>query len=212
MRLFEEFGLPRIIRTDNGSPFASTALGRLSRLSVWWIRLGIQPELIEPASPAQNGRHERMHKTLKAETTRPPAGSLSAQQVRFNRFRREYNDERPHEALGQRTPGSVYERSSRPFPRTLPELEYPGHFETRYVSENGGIRWKKCWVNVTTTLAREWVGLEEVGDGLWDVYFSRLRLGRLDERRMRIEDPYGRWTRWEVLPMSPDKSVTDVPD
>ena len=88
----------------------------------------------------------------------------------------------------------------------------PGHFETRYVSENGGIRWKKCWVNVTTTLAHEWVGLEEVGDGLWDVYFSRLRLGRLDERRMRIEDPYGRWTRWEVLPMFPDKSVTYVPD
>jgi len=120
--------------------------------------------------------------------------------------------ERPHEALGQRTPGAVYERSVRPFPRTLPELEYPGHFETRYVSENGGIRWKKCWVNVTTTLAHEWVGLEEVGDGLWDVYFSRLRLGRLDQRRMRIEDPYGRWTRWEVLTMSPDKSVTDVPD
>ena len=102
--------------------------------------------------------------------------------------------------------------SVRPFPRTLPEVEYPGHFETRYVSENGGIRWKKCWVNVTTTLAREWVGLEEVGDGLWDVYFSRLRLGRLDQRRMRIEDPYGRWTRWEVLTMSPDKSVTDVSD
>lgn len=211
-RLFEEYGLPWVIRTDNGSPFASTALGRLSRLSVWWIRLGIEPELTEPASPAQNGRHERMHKTLKAETTRPPAGSLSAQQARFNRFRREYNDERPHEALGQRTPGAVYERSVRPFPRSLPELEYPGHFETRYVSENGGIRWKKCWVNVTTTLAHEWVGLEEVGDGLWDVYFSRLRLGRLDQRRMRIEDPYGRWTRWAVLTMSPDKSVTDVSD
>jgi transposase InsO family protein len=211
-RLFEEYGLPWMIRTDNGSPFASTALGRLSRLSVWWIRLGIAPELTQPASPAQNGRHERMHKTLKAETVRPPAGNLSAQQVRFNRFRREYNEERPHEALGQRTPASVYEASLRPFPRKLPELEYPGHFETRSVSENGGIRWKKCWVNVTTTLAHEWVGLEEVGDGLWDVYFSRLRLGRLDQRRMRIEDPYGRWTRWEVLPMSPDKSVTDVSD
>ena len=101
-------------------------------------------------------------------------------------------------------------RRQHPFPPTLPELEYPGHFETRYVSENGGIRWKKCWVNVATTLAHEWVGLELVGDGLWDVYFSRLRLGRLDQRRMRIEDPYGRWTRWEVLTMSPDKSVTDV--
>ena len=211
-RLFEEYGLPRVIRTDNGSPFATTALGRLSHLSVWWIRLGIEPELTEPASPAQNGRHERMHKTLKAETARPPAGSLSAQQARFNRFRGESNEERPHEALGQETPGSVYERSARGFPRKLPPIEYPGHLETRYVSENGGIRWKTSWVNVTTTLAREWVGLEEVGDGQWDVYFSRLRLGRLDERRMRIEDPYGRWSRWDALPMSPDRSVTYVPD
>jgi putative transposase len=97
-------------------------------------------------------------------------------------------------------------------PRKLPEVEYLGHFETRYVSENGGIRWKKCWVNVTTTLAREWVGLEEVGDGQWDVYFSRLRLGPLDESRMQIEDPYGRWSRRHALPMSPDKSVTHVPD
>jgi putative transposase len=211
-RLFEEYGLPRIIRTDNGVPFATTALGRLSHLSVWWIRLGIEPELTEPASPAQNGRHERMHKTLKAEATRPPSGNLAAQQVRFNRFRQEYNEERPHEALGQETPGSAYKNSPRQFPGKLPPIEYPGHYERRYVSENGGIRWKCSWVNVTTTLAREWVGLEEVGDGLWDVYFSRLRLGRLDERRMRIEDPYGRWTRWEALPMSPDKPVTYVPD
>lgn len=213
VRLFREYGLPRIIRTDNGAPFATTALARLSVLSVWWIRLGIEPELIEPASPAQNGRHERMHKTLKAEATRPPSTNLRAQQFRFNRFREEYNQERPHEALGQETPASVYEPSRRQFPRKLPELEYPGHYERRYVSENGGIRWKCAWVNVTTTLAHEWVGLEEVGDGLWDVYFSRLRLGRLDERRMQIEDPYGRWSRWEALsPMSPDRSVTHVPD
>lgn len=211
-RLFQEFGLPRIIRTDNGVPFASTALGRLSHLSAWWIRLGIQPELTEPASPAQNGRHERMHKTLKAETTRPPAGNLAAQQVRFNAFRREFNDERPHEALGQETPGSVYERSRRQFPRKLPPISYPGHYEVRYVSENGAIRWKRAWVGVTTVLAHEYIGLEEVGEGLWDVYFSRLRLGRLDEKRMQIEDPYGRWTRWDPLPMSPDRSVTHVPD
>jgi transposase InsO family protein len=212
-RVFEEYGLPRIIRTDNGVPFATTALGRLSALSVWWIRLGIEPELIEPASPSQNGRHERMHKTLKAEATRPPSGHLAAQQVRFNRFRQEYNEERPHEALDQETPGSLYDRSGRQYPRKLPEIEYPRHYELRYVSENGGIRWKRAWVNVTTTLAHEWVGLEEVGDGLWDVYFSRLRLGRLDERRMQIEDPYGRWTRWQAMsPMSPDRSVTHVPD
>jgi transposase InsO family protein len=212
-RVFEEYGLPRVIRTDNGAPFATTALGRLSSLSVWWIRLGIEPELIEPASPAQNGRHERMHKTLKAETTRPPSGSLAAQQVRFNRFRREYNEERPHEALDQETPGSFYDRSARQFPRKLPDIEYPRHYELRYVSENGAIRWKRAWVGVTTVLAHEYVGLEEVGDGLWDVYFSRLRLGRLDERRMQIEDPYGRWTRWQAMsPMSSNKSVTHVPD
>jgi transposase InsO family protein len=195
-RIFEEYGLPRVVRTDNGVPFATTALARLSHLSVWWIRLGIEPELTEPASPSQNGRHERMHRTLKAEATRPPAGNLAAQQVRFNRFRAEYNEERPHESLGQEPPASVYKPSPRPFPRKLAPVEYPAHFERRYVSENGGIRWKCAWVNVTTTLAHEHVGLEEVGDGLWDVYFSHLRLGRLDERFLRIQDQYGRWTRW----------------
>ena len=129
--LFQEYGLPRIIRTDNGVPFATTALWRLSILSVWWIRLGILPELIAPASPQQNGRHERMHRTLKAEATRPPSGNLQAQQVRFNRFRHEYNDDRPHEALDQETPGSVYQPSPRALPRTLAPLEYPGHFEVR---------------------------------------------------------------------------------
>ena len=141
-RLFVEHGLPQIIRTDNGVPFATTALGRLSTLSVWWIRLGILPELIEPASPQQNGRHERMHRTLKAEATRPPSGNLQAQQTRFNRFRAEYNDERPHEALGQETPASLYRPSRRALPRTLSPLEYPGHFEVRLVSRNSGIRWK----------------------------------------------------------------------
>jgi len=198
-RVFEEHGLPSIIRTDNGAPFATTALGRLSELSVWWIRLGIAPELTEPASPQQNGRHERMHRTLKAEAVQPSAGNLSAQQVRFNRFRSEFNDERPHEALGQETPASVYLPSPRPLPRKVPEVEYPAHFEVRYVSANGGIRWKCAWVNVTTVLIGEHVGLEEVGDGAWDVYFSNVRLGRLDERRMRVEDKQGRWVRGKGL-------------
>ncbi len=207
-RLFEEYGLPRFIRTDNGVPFATTALARLSNLSAWWIRLGIRPELIEPAHPQQNGQHERMHKTLKAEATRPPSGNLAAQQVRFNRFREEYNHQRPHESLGQETPASFYVPSPRALPRKLPPIEYPKNFEVRYVSENGGIRWKCAWVNVSTTLMREWVALEEVGDQLWDVYFSDFKLGRLDERRMRIEDQLGRWVRGKksgkVLPMSPD--------
>ena len=182
LHLFQEYGLPRIIRTDNGVPFAPTALGRLSTLSVWWIRLGILPELIAPASPQQNGRHERMHRTLKAEATRPPSGNLHAQQVRFNRFRHEYNDDRPHEALDQETPGSVYQPSPRALPQTLAPLEYPGHFEVRLVSRNSGIRWKKHWVCVTHTLAGEYVGLEEVDDGLWDVYFGPVKLGRMNER------------------------------
>jgi transposase InsO family protein len=203
-RAFEDFGLPRIIRTDNGVPFATTALGRLSLLSVWWIRLGISPELIEPAHPEQNGRHERMHRTLKAEATRPPAANLQAQQTRFNRFRTEYNEERPHEALDQETPASAYQRSSRRLPDRLPPIEYPAHFEVRRVSENSGIRWKRDWVCVTHTLAGEYVGLEEVDDGLWDVYFGPVRLGRMDERLGRIEDHQRRTVR-RPSPSSDDR-------
>ena len=203
-RLFQEYGLPQVIRTDNGVPFATTALGRLSSLSVWWIRLGIFPELIEPAHPEQNGSHERMHRTLKRETAHPPKGSLAAQQVCFNRFRTEYNEQRPHEALGLETPSSRYRPSSRVLPKTLPAMEYPAHHEVRYVSANGGIRWKCAWVGVTHTLAGEFVGLEEVGDGLWDVYFGPVLLGRMDERMLRIEDHRGRWIRRNVPPMSPD--------
>jgi putative transposase len=204
LRLFHEYGLPKAIRTDNGAPFATTALHRLSKLSVWWIRLGIRPELIEPAHPEQNGRHERMHRTLKAETTRPPAGSLPAQQRRFTRFKWEFNNERPHEALGQETPASFYQPSPRPYPRRLPEVEYPAHFETRYVSRNGGIRWNSGWVCVTTALMEQNVGLEEVDDGLWDVYYGPVMLGRLHERKLRIEDAHGRMFRKQVSPMSPD--------
>jgi putative transposase len=141
-RAFEEYGLPNIIRSDNGVPFATTALGRLSLLSVWWIRLGIIPELIQPAHPEQNGRHERMHRTLKAEATRPPSGNLRAQQVRFNRFRAEYNDERPHEALDQETRHPCMAVATRAAAHArAPGI--PGHFEIRLVSRNSGIRWKK---------------------------------------------------------------------
>ena len=136
-----------------------------------------------------------LHRTLKAEATRPPSGNLRAQQVRFNRFREEYNDERPHEALDQEPPGSLYHPSPRALPRTLAPLEYPGHFEVRLVSRNSGIRWKKHWVCVTHTLAGEYVGLEEVDDGRWDVYFGPVKLGRMDERILRIEDHTGRTVR-----------------
>lgn len=197
-RLFQEYGLPTRIRTDNGVPFATNTLARLSSLSAWWIRLGVLPELIEPGKPQQNGRHERMHRTLKAETTLPPAGSLAAQQRRFNRFREEFNNERPHEALDQQTPASQYTASARPFPHKIPPLVYPDRFELRYVSSNGGIRWKWEWVNVSIVCAGEYVGLEEIDDGIWNVYFGPLNIGRFHERLMRIEDVYGRLKRIDV--------------
>jgi putative transposase len=194
-RLFKEFGLPRRIRTDNGVPFATNTLARLSQLSAWWVRLGVLPELIEPGKPQQNGRHERMHRTLKAETTRPPAANARVQQRWFNRFREEFNQQRPHEALDMATPASRYEPSPRSMPNKLPPLEYPDRFEVRYVSANGGIRWNKQWVNVSITCVGEYVGLEEIDDGVWNVYFGPLKLGRLLERHMRIEDALGRLKR-----------------
>lgn len=194
-RVFREFGLPERIRTDNGVPFATVSLARLSSLSAWWVRLGILPELIEPGKPQQNGRHERMHRTLKAETTRPPAANRRAQQHKFNSFQEEYNWLRPHEALDLETPASVYQPSVRPYPEKLPKLEYPSHFETRYVSDNGGIRWNSDWVNVSICCAGEYVGLEEIDNGIWNVYFGPVKLGRLIEEQMRIEDASGQLWR-----------------
>lgn len=194
-RLFHEYGLPAILRTDNGVPFATEALRRLSRLSVWWIRLGIYPELIEPAHPEQNGRHEHMHRTLKAATARPPARSRRRQQRRFDAFRIEYNEERPHEALQDETPASLYRASPRPYPARLPALEYPAQFEVRRVSRNGGIRWHKHWVNISHVLGGEDVGFTEVDDGEWDLYFGPVKLGRFHERLLRIEDAFGRLAR-----------------
>ena len=196
--LFKKYGLPAAIRSDNGTPFASTALGRLSQLSVWWIRLGIRPELIEPGHPQQNGQHERMHRTLKAETTRPPAANLSQQQRLFNRFRREYNEVRPHEGIELRTPATLYEASRRNLPKEVPELVYPAHFETRLVSKNSGIRWNSQWVAVSQTCAGLHVGLEQVDHGLWDVYLGPVKLGRLLEEKLRIEDHLGRLKRKNV--------------
>ena len=194
-RAFQEFGLPRRIRSDNGVPFATQALGRLSLLSVWWIRLGILPDLIEPASPQQNGRHERMHRTLKRDTARPPCATRGAQQRRFDAWRAEYNTLRPHEALADATPASHYTPSQQRFPDHLPPLEYPGHYAVRRVSTNGGIRWDARWVNVSHTLGGEYVGLVEIDDGEWDVYFGPLRLGRFHERTYLIEDIHGRQRR-----------------
>ena len=191
---FREFGLPAIIRSDNGEPFAAVSLGRLSRLSVWWIRLGIRPELIEPASPYQNGSHERMHRTLKAETTRPPGHDLSHQRRLFTRFARIYNRERPHEGIGQQRPATLYTTSRRALPRRLEAVEYPGHYETRLVGSNAGVSWLSRNLTISSVLVGEDVGFEPIDDGIWDVHFGLVRLGRFDERRHRIA-PAGVWRR-----------------
>lgn len=184
-RLFREFGLPDAIRSDNGTPFATTALGRLSRLSVWWIKLGIRPELIEPGHPEQNGIHERMHRTL-GRTTDKPARDRAAQQLAFRHFVQVFNHERPHDALNGETPADLYRPSNKPYPEKLPMPEYPAHFELRRVSRNGGIRWSSDWVNISSVLAEETIALEEVDDGVWTVWFYQYALGRFDERRKLV--------------------------
>ncbi len=184
-RLFREYGLPDRMRTDNGVPFATTATGGLSQLSIWWIRLGILPERIEPGQPQQNGRHERMHRTLKLAVTHPPGLTQSAQQIQFDHFRAHYNEQRPHEGLGQRSPESCYHHSTRSYPEILPELEYPGYFHCEKVSTSGIAYWTGRRIYIGYLLAGERVGLEEVGDGLWDVYFGPLRLGSFDEHETK---------------------------
>lgn len=197
--------------TWGGKKLAAT-LARLSPLSVWWLRLGIRPERIQPGHPEQNGRHERMHRTLKAETQRPPAGSRGAQQRAFDCFRHTFNEERPHEALGQRPPAALHRPCTREYPETLPPLQYPAHWEVRRVSHNGGIRWHNRWVNVSHVLAEEYIGFEETGDDLWDVHFGPVVIGHFHEPLLRIEDANGKLVRnpnkpahpAPVLPMSLD--------
>jgi transposase InsO family protein len=193
--VFREYGLPQAIRTDNGSPFASTALGGLSVLSVWWIKLGIRIERIEPGKPEQNARHERMHGTLKIATASPPRPTVRAQQRTFDAFRSEYNSERPHEALGNATPAERYQQSPREFPKELPAVEYPGHFEVRRVRTNGAIKWRGRMLYVSEVLVGEPVGLERVGETQLQVYFGPVRLGTLDETSMSIL-AYRRLTWW----------------
>ena len=186
-RVFRQHGLPRAILSDNGSPFGSPGLGRLSRLSLWWIRLGISIERIVPGHPEQNGAHERMHKTLKAETTRPPEKTLEQQQKRFDRFRHEFNNERPHESLGQKRPATIYTPSPRPYPETLPPIEYPGHLMTRKVDHSGQIRWKDYErLFLSHTLHGEIVALEEIDDGMWSLFYGPVLLARFDERERRF--------------------------
>jgi putative transposase len=185
-RAFREYGLPAAIRTDNGVPFANTGLHGLTQLNVWWLRLGIQHQRIRPASPQENGAHERMHRTLKAETTRPPAADLARQQRAFTAFRREYNEVRPHAALGGDPPAARYARSPRGYPAQLPALEYPGHFLVKRVTHAGTIRFQDRLLFLANALKEHHVGLEESDDGVWSLYLGSVLLGKIDEATMRV--------------------------
>ena len=197
-RAFREYGLPRAIRSDNGPPFASTALGGLSSLSVWWIKLGISPERIEPGHPEQNGRLERFHRTLKAETASPPRANLREQQKAFDAFRACYNQQRPHEALGQQPPARHYSLSIRPYPTRVASPEYEANVVVRRVRSNGEIKWKGSRLYLSESLRGESVGLSEHDDRYWMIQFGPLVIGMLDDFAHRVIR-----TPIEVLPMSP---------
>jgi transposase InsO family protein len=187
--LFREYGLPRAIRTDNGSPFASKALGGLSSLSVWWIKLGIIPERIKPGCPQQNGRHERFHRTLKDEAISPPKENLNRQQTAFNNFCLEYNRERPHESLDGDTPDSRYTASPRPYPSRIPEIAYPDHMIVRKVRPSGQIRWYGHEIFISETLNGEPVAFEQLDDRYYQIYFGPVILAKFDVKKMAVIKP-----------------------
>ena len=183
---FREYGLPWRMRSDNGAPFASRAIAGISRLGVYLMKLGIVPERIEPGHPEQNGRHERMHRTLEEETAQPPAANRRAQQKSFKTFRWEYNEERPHEALGQKTPASCYQPSARTYPARIREPEYPSAMQVRRVGPRGGFSWKHESVFLSETLMGERVGLEPIDERYFTIYFAEFPLGRFDSYQLQV--------------------------
>lgn len=181
-RLFQEYGLPQVMRTDNGVPFAQpNAIGRFGALAFWWVRLGIRPEHIRPARPAENGAHERFHKTLKAAATKPSSDSILSQQNRFDKFRSEYNTERPHQHLpGHTAPGRIYTASSRSYPSRLPALIYAEDADLRLVDSSGHIKWRNQVIFLSTNLKGDYVGLTEAANGYFNIAFGPLELGYFD--------------------------------
>jgi transposase InsO family protein len=186
-KVFQTYGVPTRMGSDNGPPFScSIALAGLSTMAVWWIKLGITPVRIHPGCPWENGIHERLHRTLKAETTRPPGADHAEQQKRFDTFRTEFNDVRPHAGIEGRRPADLLRQCSRPYPERLPAIEYPGHYETRSMRPTGEIRWKGRLLYISEALIGERVGLVEIDDGIWSIYFATIELGRYDERTQEI--------------------------
>lgn len=184
--LFRTYGLPRAIRSDNGTPFGSSGAAGLTRLSAHWAKLGIRLEFITPGQPQQNGRHERFHRTLKAETARPPAASSDEQQARFDAFRRDYNHNRPHEALGQQMPAEHYQPSPRSMPERIPEPWYDPDHDVRRVRPTGEIKWKGDLIFVSQALAGEPVGIVEIAENHWLVRFADIDLGIIDPRTRKF--------------------------
>jgi len=197
IRVFRKYGLPEQFHTDNGSPFAcSTALGSLSSLAVWLLEHDIYPVYSDPGCPSQNGRHERMHRELKAEAARPPAANRFLEQKKLDAFIHEYNTFRPHQSLGNKTPASVHVRSEREYKEKVTSWDYPKTFNVRRVYKNGAIRWgSEHWIMVSTALIDKDIGLEELGNGIWRVFFRCKLLGYLDEKTYRIQDEKGRSKR-----------------
>ena len=180
---FREYGMPKVIHTDNGVPFASVAPGGMSRLSMWFVRLGIVPERSRPACPQDNGRHERMHRTLKQATAKPPKATARLQQKAFHEFQQEYNEQRPHEALGNCTPQSRYQTSSRRYPRRVPELEYGDEMHARTVSQQGSVRWNGQRTFISEVFAYQRLGFKAVDERWGEVYYGPIRLGWMDGYR-----------------------------
>jgi len=213
---FRECGLPQAIRTDNGAPFASRAIAGLSRLAVWWMKLGIVPERIAAGHPEQNGRHERMHRTLKQETASPPAADPRAQQRAFDRFRREYNEERPHEALGQTAPAQHHAPSPRRYPARLQSPVYPPDYQVRRVRHNGEIKWAGESIFLSTPLIGELVGVKETDTGDAKLYFGPVPLATIDRFTLKLKRSSPGWRGGQpssrsspaeseiVLPILPD--------
>ena len=189
-RVFRKYGLPKQIHTDNGSPFGSTpSIQRFTRLSYWFIDLGIMPVFSDPAHPEQNGRHERMHRDLKAECVSPAAFDMRSQQRKLNSFVREYNNIRPHEALDMKTPKKVHVRSSNPFPERITNYDYPSYMKVMNVTMNGSVRWKAYyWVFITNGLIKKQVGAEEIGNGVWKVFYRDVFLGYFNEKDIRDKE------------------------
>jgi transposase InsO family protein len=192
--VFREYGLPEAMRTDNGPPFATAAPQGLSRLSIWWLHLGIRHERIRPGHPEQNGRHERMHQTLKQETAAPPRANLARQQAAFREFEQEYNHLRPHEALEYDTPAQRYQASARRYPERLPEIEYAAGMQLRRISSAGEMKWNAQDTYISRVLAGETVGLREIEAGLYELYLGELLLGWFDSDELCfVADRAPRW-------------------